>query len=117
MTTAEFMLCEIIGCGEYDIKYLFDKMDDDILSNAIKSCESEMGKLDCGGIWQLAIENSLALAFENEGNEIDWDDFEIRFNFIDSDVYMNKEDATKYQNFESACDNFYALTGFEIQVE
>jgi hypothetical protein len=113
MELSKFMLSEILGCGEYDIDYLFKGMDYDILSSAIKNCENEFGKLSCDGIWQMAVEIGLSLAFDDE---FDYNDFDIHFNYIDSDIHF-VGDIADYTDFEDKCDNFASLTGFDIQYD
>ena len=45
MTTAEFIVCEVLGCRQLDIEFCFGSMDDDILINAIKSCKKRIRNL------------------------------------------------------------------------
>lgn len=110
MTTAEFILSNIIGCGELDIESCFGSMDDEILSNAIDECKNEFGSIDCGAIWQVAIENAAYEVFGDDALSL----VEPQFNYMASDVAFvgNPEEI---EDFEEKCNKFAELTGFELQ--
>lgn len=84
MTTAEFIVCKLLGCGCYDINTLFDKMtSSEYFSNAVDELKSQNIELTAGSIWYEAINQALADVF----GTLDY--FELYFNFIDSHVTMN----------------------------
>lgn len=107
-STSDFMLCDILDCGYDDIKYLFDGMDRNILSDSIVYCK-DIDDIECGTIWTNAIMLAIAKVF----GYFDYDEFEIRFNYIDSDIYFlgNKDN---FNDYDKLCDKFEKLTGFEI---
>ena len=107
MTTAEFIVCELMGCGQLDIEACFGKMDDNILANAISCCKDEFGTTDMGAIWQTAIEDAANDVFG------DYELVEPYFNYLDCSVGF-VGDPTTIENFEEKCDEFYQLTGQEI---
>ncbi len=107
MTTAEFIVCELMGCGQMDIESCFGTMDDDILRNAISRCKDEFGTTDMGAIWQIAIEDA--------GNTVfgDYDFVEPQFNYMASDVAF-VGDPDEIEDFEAKAEEFANLTGFEL---
>ena len=109
MTTAEYIVCKILDCGQYDIESCFGNMDDDILSNAIDRCKSEFGSIDCGAIWQLAIENAAYEVFGDDALSL----IEPQFNYMASDVAFvgNPEEI---EDFDSKVEEFENLTGFSL---
>jgi hypothetical protein len=113
MTISEIMVCDILNCGIGDIHYLFDRMDEDILSTAINMSTSELGELTCGGVFNCAVETALQQAFEEEYN---YDDFEVRFNYLDTDINF-VGDVSNYTDFGAKCDKFADLTGHDIQYD
>ena len=110
MTTAEFILCNIIGCGELDIESCFGNMDDSILGNAIERCKDEFGTYDVGAIWQTAIEDAAYEAFGDDALSL----IEPEFNYMASDVAF-VGDPEEIEDFETKCDTFAKLTGFDLQ--
>lgn len=108
MTTAEFLVCELMGCGQYDIESCFGNMDDDILINAIKRCKDEFGTTDMGAIWQIAIEDAANDVFG------DYELVEPQFNYMASDVaFVGNPD--EIEDFEAKAEEFANLTGFDLQ--
>ena len=107
MTTAEYIVCELLGCGQYDIESCFGSMDDDILINAIKRCRDEFGTLDAGAIWQTAIEDAAGQVFG------EYELVEPQFNYMASDVAFvgNPEEI---EDFDSKVEEFEKLTGFSL---
>ena len=108
MTTAEFIVCEILGCGQLDIESCFGDMDDSILGNAIERCKDEFGTLDAGAIWQIAIEDA---AYEVFG---DYEAVEPQFNYMASEVELNW-DPEEIEDFDSKVEEFEKLTGFSLK--
>ena len=109
MTTAEFIVCEILGCGQLDIESCFGSMDDDILINAIKSCKKEFGIYDAGAIWQNAIEDAAYEVFGDDALSL----IEPHFTYMTSDVAFvgNPEEI---EDFDSKVEEFENLTGFGL---
>ena len=107
MTTAEFIVCEILGCGQLDIESCFGNMDDDILIDAIKTCKDEFGTYDAGAIWQIAIGDAASQVFG------DYEVVEPQFNYMASDVAFvgNPEEI---EDFDSKVEEFENLTGFSL---
>ncbi|MBR6401853.1 MAG: hypothetical protein IKS48_00550 [Eubacterium sp.] len=108
MTTAEFIVCELMGCGQMDIESCFGKMDDDILVNAISRCKDEFGTTDMGAIWQIAIEDAANDVFG------DYELVEPQFNYMASDVAF-VGDPDEIEDFEAKAEEFANLTGFDLQ--
>ena len=109
MTTAEFIVCEILGCGQLDIESCFGNMDDEILGNAIERCKNEFGTYDAGAIWQTAIEDAAYEAFGDDALSL----IEPQFNYMASDVAFvgNPEEI---EDFDSKVEEFENLTGFSL---
>ena len=109
MTTAEFIVCEILGCGQMDIESCFGNMDDEIFSNAVRTCKDEFGTLDAGAIWNECIYEASVQAFED-----DWELVEPRFNYMASDVAFTGN-PDEIEDFERKAAEFADLTGFDLQ--
>ena len=107
MTTSEFIVCEILGCGQYDIESCFGSMDDDILTGAIKHCKDDFGTYDAGAIWQIAIEDAATQVFG------DYEFVEPEFNYMASSVSF-VGDPEEIEDFDSKVEEFENLTGFSL---
>ena len=108
MTTAEFLVCELMDCGQNDIESCFGKMDDDILIEAIKRCKDDFNSTDMGVIWQIAIEDAASKVFG------DYEVINPQFNYMASSVeFVGNRD--EIEDFESKAEEFNRLTGFALQ--
>ena len=107
MTTAEFIVCEILGCGQLDIESCFGDMNDDILIGAIERCKDEFGTYDAGAIWQIAIEDAAGQVFG------DYEVVEPEFNYAASSVSFIG-DPEEIEDFDSKVEEFENLTGFGL---
>ena len=108
MTTAELIVCEILGCGQLDIESCFGGMDDEILVDAIDRCKNEFSTLNAGAIWQIAIEDAASRVFGDDELDV-----EPQFNYMASDVAFvgNPEEI---EDFDSKVEEFENLTGFSL---
>lgn len=109
MTTAEYIVCELLGCGQLDIESCFGNMDDSILGNAIKRCKDEFGTYDAGAIWQIAIEGAAYKVFGDDALSL----IEPEFNYMASDVAF-VGDPEEIEDFDSKVEEFENLTGFAL---
>ena len=111
MTTAEFITCELLGCGQYDIETLFGTLTDgDYFSNAVHSLKENGLELSAGGIWTECIFEAFHDVF---GNDVEPD---IYFNSIDPLVSLSHEIAGSIEDFTEKASDFYKLTGFEVEL-
>lgn len=108
MTTAEFLVCELMDCGQNDIESCFGNMDDDILIEAIKDCK-EADSIDMGFVWEIAIKNAAYKVFGDIYELI-----EPQFNYMASDVAF-VGNPNEIEDFESKAEEFERLTGFTLQ--
>lgn len=109
MTTAEFIVCEVLKCGTYDIETMFGEMDDDLFHNAMEACK-DYGELTANGIWYEAMCIAISQVFGDEYVE----DFEIDANAMASSVYVLDGANKKIKGFKAKAAEFEELTGFSI---
>ena len=109
MTTAEFIVCEVLGCGQLDIEPCFGGIDDNILIDAIKRCKDEFRIYDAGAIWQNAIEDAAYEVFGDDALSL----IKPQFNYMASEVAFvgNPEEI---EDFDSKVEEFEILTGFGL---
>lgn len=109
MTTAEFIVCRLLHCGEWDIEELFDKLtSSEYFSNAVDELKAQRIELTAESIWFEAIEQALADVFGNV------ESFDVFFNYMDSHVTLNVS-RDEVEDYQQKADKFYELTGFEIE--
>ena len=112
MTTSDYIVCEILGCGESDIEPLFGTLTDgDYFSDAVEFCKSEGIELWAGTVWEEAIRDAFRDVFGWEYEP------ETYFNFIDSHVSFDRETAESIDDFSGKSEKFLDLTGFEIELD
>lgn len=111
MTTAEFLVCELLACGELDINFMFDRLTDtDFVTKALQDLKDCGAEINANSWWYRAIELAIYQVF----GEDKINDFEIFANCLGSYIqFLGK--AKKIRGFKSKVAEFEELTGFSIQ--
>lgn len=112
MTTEMILACNLLGCGEYDINYLFDRLtDNEELWDALDELKRENIEITAGSLWSEAMSLSIIKIFGDDY----YDDFELLFNFIDSHVTLVNNERLNQMDFKEKMEEFEEYTGFEIE--
>lgn len=108
MTTAEYIVCELLGCGQLDIEPMFGTMTETgVFADAMEYVNSNDMSKDASSIWYAGIENTLYDVFG------DAEGFEPYFNYLDSSVAFTGN-PEEIEDFEVKCEEFAKLTGYDI---
>ena len=110
MTTSEYIVCELLKCGELDIETMFGTItDNDLFSEALEDLKAFGEFPDANSILYRAMELAI---YEVFGDKM-IDSFEIDANCMASSVSFlgNTEDV---DDFKEKAEKFEELTGFSI---
>lgn len=111
MTTSDFIVCQLLGCGELDIDALFGKLTEtDYFSDAVDDCKMNGFEISAGAIWESAIYNAFRDVF---GDDVEFDTY---FNYIDSHVSVQREVSEGIEDFSEKSYRFEELTGFDVEI-
>lgn len=109
MTTAEFIVCNVLGCGELDIETMFGEMTDSgLFYDAYHSLIDNGCHADARTIWS----EGIRIAIEKVFGEEYLDDFEIDPNYMACSVaFLGDKDSII--DFDEKVAKFSEMTGFE----
>lgn len=112
MTTAEYIVCILMDCGELDIETMFGTItESDLFSEAVNNLRNMQVPLTASAVWQECIELALYQTF---GSEVNLELFKIDNNYIGSSVrFLGDKD--EIEDFDEKAEKFSELTGFDIQ--
>ena len=112
MTYEEVVYC-LLGCQEYDFKYMFEDMPYDTFEEAVSRVKDYGGDFDANAILYEALSYGLYECFGDVVDDID-DVFDIYTNFADCGVRVNEDEYHSIPDYEKRSDRFYEMTGIEI---
>ena len=109
-STGDFIACQLLGCGEYDLQIFDTLTDEEYFANAVDELKAQGVDVNAGTVWQEAIWAALSDVF---GDDAEF--FELYFNYIDSHVSIDSEDIKKIKKFKAKAAEFAEKTGFDIE--
>ena len=111
MSTGDFIACQLLGCGEYDLHTLFDTLtDEEYFADAVDELKAQGVDINAATVWNEAIYSALSDVF---GDDAEY--FELYFNYLDSHVSVDPEKVDEIDDFESKAEEFEEKTGFYIE--
>jgi hypothetical protein len=109
-STGDFIACQLLGCGEYDLRIFDTLTDEEYFADAVDELKEQGVEINAGTVWEEAIWTALSDIF---GNDADY--FDMYFNYIDSHVSIHSSKIDQIENFEEKAEEFAEKTGFEIE--
>ena len=109
MTTSEFIVCNVLSCGECDIEFMFDKMTESgLFYDAFKEMKDNGCNITANSVWA----EGIRIAIERVFGEKYLDNFEIDANCIASSVRF-LGDGDLIEDYYDKVDKFKEMTGFD----
>lgn len=105
------LLSNILGCGIYDINYLFSGMDNKLLCDAIDEIHYNNMEMSAENLWTACIQFAAKSSFDTQS------DFIITvFNCMNSHVGIKKEYIQYIEDFEEKQEELENLTSETLEV-